>query len=60
MGGKVIATSHKKWSARLKDKTKRIITQITEASPFYEAESYHQKYLEKTGQSCHISRSPFK
>lgn len=57
---KAITASHKKWSTRLKDKTKRIVTQITPAADFYEAESYHQKYLEKTGRSCHISRSPFR
>lgn len=57
---KAIATSHKKWSSRLKDKTKHIVTQITQATPFYEAESYHQRYLEKTGRSCHISKSPFR
>jgi peptide-methionine (S)-S-oxide reductase len=32
-----------------------IVTEITPASPFYEAEDYHQQYLEKRGlSSCHI------
>ena len=32
-----------------------IVTEITPATPFYEAEDYHQQYLEKRGlSSCHI------
>lgn len=32
-----------------------IVTEITEAGPFYEAEEYHQRYLEKRGQvSCKV------
>jgi peptide-methionine (S)-S-oxide reductase len=32
-----------------------IVTEITEASAFYPAEDYHQRYLEKRGlASCHI------
>jgi len=34
---------------------KPIVTQITPATEFYEAEDYHQQYLEKRGlASCHI------
>lgn len=34
---------------------RRIVTEITPASAFYEAEDYHQQYLEKRGlASCHI------
>jgi peptide-methionine (S)-S-oxide reductase len=34
---------------------KPIATQIVPAGPFYEAEDYHQQYLEKRGRaSCHI------
>jgi len=34
---------------------KPIATEITKAGPFYRAEEYHQKYLEKRGAtSCHI------
>ena len=33
-----------------------IVTEITPASAFYEAEDYHQQYLEKRGlASCHIA-----
>ncbi len=36
-----------KWS-------KPIVTEITEAKPFWRAEEYHQKYLQKRGESsCH-------
>lgn len=32
-----------------------IVTEITEAAPFWKAEEYHQQYLEKRGlASCHI------
>lgn len=32
-----------------------VVTEITEASAFYLAEDYHQRYLEKRGlASCHI------
>ena len=32
-----------------------IVTEITEAAPFWRAEEYHQQYLEKRGlASCHI------
>jgi peptide-methionine (S)-S-oxide reductase len=32
-----------------------IVTEITEASTFYPAEDYHQRYLEKRGlATCHI------
>jgi methionine-S-sulfoxide reductase len=33
----------------------KIVTEITAAGPFYEAEDYHQKYAERTGRGmCHI------
>jgi methionine-S-sulfoxide reductase len=36
-----------------------IVTEITEAGPFYRAEEYHQKYTEKTGRgACHIPYAP--
>jgi peptide-methionine (S)-S-oxide reductase len=32
-----------------------IVTEITPAGPFYRAEEYHQRYLEKHGQAhCHV------
>jgi len=32
-----------------------IVTEVTPASPFYRAEEYHQRYLEKRGRtSCHL------
>jgi methionine-S-sulfoxide reductase len=38
---------------------KPIVTEITKAGPFYEAEDYHQKYTEKTGRGmCHIPYEP--
>jgi methionine-S-sulfoxide reductase len=36
-----------------------IVTEITMAGPFYNAEDYHQKYAEKTGRGmCHIPYEP--
>jgi methionine-S-sulfoxide reductase len=36
-----------------------IVTEITKAGPFYEAEDYHQKYTERTGRGmCHIPYEP--
>jgi methionine-S-sulfoxide reductase len=38
---------------------KPIVTQIVSAGPFYEAEGYHQKYAERTGQGmCHVPYEP--
>lgn len=37
----------------------QIVTEITEASKFYPAEDYHQKYAERTGRGmCHIPYEP--
>ncbi len=52
--------SLKKWRPNLLDKSKQIITEITKATTFYAAEDYHQKFLEKTGRSCHIAKNVFK
>jgi peptide-methionine (S)-S-oxide reductase len=36
-----------------------IVTEITPAGPFYEAEDYHQKFTERTGRGmCHIPYEP--
>jgi methionine-S-sulfoxide reductase len=36
-----------------------IVTEITQAGPFYEAEAYHQKYAERTGHGmCHVRYKP--
>jgi len=38
-----------------------IVTEITKAGPFYEAEDYHQKYAERTGRGmCHVDYAPIK
>ena len=38
-----------------------IVTEITPASEFYEAEAYHQKFAERTGRGmCHIPYEPVK
>ncbi len=38
-----------------------IVTEISKAGPFYEAEDYHQKFTERTGQGvCHIPYEPIK
>lgn len=37
----------------------KIVTQIVQAGPFYQAEEYHQKYTEKTGRgACHVDYAP--
>jgi methionine-S-sulfoxide reductase len=41
---------------RLEDK---VVTEVTMAGPFYEAEEYHQKYTQKTGRgACHVDYAP--
>jgi len=36
-----------------------IVTQFSEAKPFYEAEPEHQKYTERTGRGmCHVPYKP--
>jgi methionine-S-sulfoxide reductase len=41
---------------KLEDK---VVTEVTMAGPFYEAEEYHQKYTQKTGRgACHVDYAP--
>ena len=46
---------------QLKEKGYKVATEVTEASTFWPAEDYHQKYYEKNGQSpyCHVYTSRF-
>lgn len=38
---------------------KPVVTEITKAMPFYEAETYHQKFTGRTGRGmCHVAYSP--
>ncbi len=57
---KIAKGSKLKWEKRLLDKNSKIFTEITLIDKFYPAEEYHQKYLEKTGGACHISKGAFK
>ena len=34
---------------------KKIVTQVEPAKTFYPAEDYHQDYIDKTGQVCHVA-----
>ena len=52
---KAAAVSSKEERERSGKYPSPIVTEITPASEFYEAEDYHQQYLEKRGlSSCHI------
>ena len=46
---------------QLEEKGYAIATEVTEASTFWPAEDYHQKYYDKNGQSpyCHVYTSRF-
>lgn len=57
---KEILASRALWEKRLIEKNKPIVTELSPAGTFYKAEDYHQKYLDKTGRSCHLSRNVFK
>jgi methionine-S-sulfoxide reductase len=53
------ATAEQVRDAAQADWKQPIVTEITKAGPFYEAEDYHQKYAERTGQGiCHIPYQP--
>ncbi|HEX8762562.1 MAG TPA: peptide-methionine (S)-S-oxide reductase MsrA [Candidatus Saccharimonadales bacterium] len=48
-------------TATQKNAKKKIVTQITPAGVFYEAEAYHQKFTERTGiGACHVPYEPIK
>lgn len=52
---KAVANASKEERDRSGRYRRPIVTEITPASTFYEAEDYHQQYLEKRGlASCHI------
>ncbi len=52
---KAVADASKEERDRSGKYRRPIVTEITPASAFYEAEDYHQQYLEKRGMSsCHI------
>jgi methionine-S-sulfoxide reductase len=41
------------------DHDEPVVTEITEAGRFYEAEAYHQKFAERTGRGmCHVPYQP--
>lgn len=47
-------TARRKWDASGRWK-RPIVTEISPAAPFWKAEEYHQRYLEKRGlASCHV------
>lgn len=57
-GQKIIAEKVRS-AAQSEHKDKQIVTEVTTAGPFYEAEEYHQKYAERTGIGmCHIPYKP--
>ncbi|HET9136515.1 MAG TPA: peptide-methionine (S)-S-oxide reductase MsrA, partial [Candidatus Kapabacteria bacterium] len=50
----IAEASKKEWDSSGRF-SRPIVTEITEAMPFWRAEEYHQQYLEKRGlASCHI------
>jgi peptide-methionine (S)-S-oxide reductase len=52
-GQKAMAEASKTEAQKSSDKP--IVTEVTKAGPFYEAEDYHQKYTERTGRGmCHV------
>jgi methionine-S-sulfoxide reductase len=53
---KIASQEKDKAQANFKDK---IVTEITQASDFYPAEDYHQKFAQRTGRGmCHIPYEP--
>lgn len=50
-GQKAVAEASKRVLEATGEQSKSIVTEITAAGEFYPAEEYHQKYLEKRGES---------
>ena len=45
-----------KLTARLKELGYKVVTQLRPAGAFYEAEAYHQRFVERTGRgACHLA-----
>jgi peptide methionine sulfoxide reductase msrA/msrB len=51
----------KKLIAVLEEKGYKVVTNVSPAAPFYEAEDYHQDYYDHKGSSpyCHIYKAKF-
>ncbi len=58
-----ITDQQKRIAAKVRDDLQpkydgKIVTEITQAGPFYRAEEYHQKFTERTGRgACHVDYS---
>jgi peptide-methionine (S)-S-oxide reductase len=49
------AAARSKAQVQARTPGRTVVTEIVEAGPFYEAEDYHQQYLEKRGRAtCHV------
>jgi len=58
-GQKIIADKVR--AAAAVNPKKPVVTELTPAGPFYEAEPYHQKFTERTGMGmCHVAYQPLK
>ncbi|HKU68087.1 MAG TPA: peptide-methionine (S)-S-oxide reductase MsrA [Candidatus Baltobacteraceae bacterium] len=46
--------AHASFEREQQNQAKPIVTQIVDASAFYPAEAYHQRYFERHGVACHV------